>query len=1243
MPDVANHVVDGGTTIVDCGSCHDPHHAHESLDAHTGQTATNRRLIRADIATYVPQAIEPAVYHTRPDHFSFQTAPFNGICQACHVDTQHHTQDGQDPDHFATADCLTCHQHVNGFQPGGCTDCHAQVQGGRRQIVDAGGDFSRTSHHVQGEVQDADCLACHYVRDHGSQVVKLKDPDAGDALVYEFDPAAPEGIEAFCLGCHDADGAAAGGGLQPFSDGQTPPDIAAGGLWSASAHNRIAFPDNGDAPITCYGDGTTSGCHANAHGSENIKLLAAAGGVSLETFCFGCHTDGRITNVAISGTGVADDIEESFGMAETHDLGSTFMVQSNTYTLQCTTCHNPHVVTGGYWDAAEGYSPVTRPALSADPLVNPRAVGSSLWGAVAGEKMADFAGSGTYRTPNGDLFSGEELPDYDTFCLDCHANMNHVNGGINWSYDAHGLYSANVPNGGGRPPDWYTCGKATGWDGDDNIGDVWPPLPRGRGEQLWSRNPYYQEERIAGANFVLSCTDCHEAHGSGISSMLRTNPNGGTGTVIWNIMCNNCHYYYSDWHAGMSCASASCHISQRMVDTGTNTMHEMAHAHGSTATRIFDPELVLDMRFENNLNDSGSWRLHGTWRVSPGSFVTGRIGSAIELNDEPLEVGTRNEYWSTDEGQHGTWKYTEMKYNMTLEAWVYPTDDVQDERIVMAKHTYWDGGYALTLVKVDGSYRAGLLTNVNGGGEYGVWDADANGLRGAFSTVAVPLNEWTHIAATYDAAGPDRDPNDPSVGRVRIYVNGEDVTWSYPLDSQAYCQPGPGEEAMFPYSDHSFPEDSDPESPLYHQNPWGYDGHWCASALSVGGLNWSAPDDSFIGRLDEVKIWNVTKPASYFSAVDAATAPRISSAEGMVNGDQLVVIFSEGVTGAGGGALQPGDFTLVDLDEGRSILQVTHTAGEDRATLLLSAPLDDMDDLGVDTPAPAAGAIHDEYGNAAETTPRTIGLLSLCPDGPTGFELNDSTGSTFIFDASQYVMGLVNYIDFESNNNCFQAMTRLTLEARIRPSTLEGTDNCVRRIFARDSNGGNYQVSVWRKNTWETYQAPDGVTSIAFWLRPVDNHGGLNWKLILTDYDLFPIVSDHFYRLRVVWDSSKPGAIPGDIFVDDQGPLGDDVGELWSGYRNATDVDQHLIPAERLLYAGDRIRPSDGDFVIGAGVNNHANNVFVGLIDWIRIDLDVDYSGLDDPPYTGGPTATPGPSATPSPTPTVTPTPGGGR
>ncbi len=657
--------MNNGALIVDCSSCHNPHGTDAtyspdsqtwSVDPHPGGvTAPNRDHIRSKTTSYVRdvlgiQRLEPTVFQQRPAHFAFgeTQAPWNGICQTCHQNTAYHTNNGNaNHDHNLGLVCTECHPHKEGFLPrgaGDCAFCHNVPRGDngdgtfrRRQIFDANGDFMKASHHVKSNVQVSDCRTCHNLDAHARGVVRLQDQDDPN-VQYDYDPANPAALEAFCLSCHDADGSLIGGGTRPFSDGVSVPDVkgALGSEWVNAAHKTRGYANNGGNPLTCLGDGSGGGCHSNGHASDNEKLLSLPAGQAVNQLCFNCHTDGAVVNDAISGPGLASSIETAFNLSAVHNLETSFQGGSYTFSLQCTTCHNPHVVTGKHTDAATGHSPVTRPDFSRSPADNPRAMGSTLWGAVAGQKAADYAGGGTYSTPRSDVFDGTQLPDYNSMCLDCHGvgamptpSQDNPNdhGGINWAGDPHGGQSANVPNGGGLVPDWWTAGRATGWDGDDCIGtetDCWPVITRGKGEQIWTRPPYNQEERIAGANFVLQCVDCHEAHGSNNSSMIRTNPNGGTGTWIWNTMCNNCHYYYSDWHAGMACGNASCHVSNgedRMYWTGTNTLHQMGSSSGASGVRAFDPTLVANLRFENNLNDSGDWRLHSRWFDTAGSFV----------------------------------------------------------------------------------------------------------------------------------------------------------------------------------------------------------------------------------------------------------------------------------------------------------------------------------------------------------------------------------------------------------------------------------------------------------------------------------------------------------------------------------------------------------------------------------------------------------------------------------------------
>lgn len=597
-----------GAWLPSCNECHKPH----------APASSNLSLIATSITNQTIGADKPVVFTARTGANSFNDGDpsvNDGICQVCHTATNYHLYDGTGISHNDATSCTACHPHEAGFMPtgGDCTTCHSQPQdngdgiplGGRRAVVSDGvnpNDFGNTSHHYDGEIGASDCLVCHEMSEHQQGRVRLKDPDNG-AIVYDHDVATADDMDTFCLNCHDTDGASAGAGTIPFTDGRTVPNVKGvpGSLWTSSAHERTG--------LHC------TDCHGtNAHGSPNIKLLQAA---AVDTLCFQCHQDGMLSNPALSGT--VDDIQEAFGQSERHNLGTAFTVDGRTYSLQCSSCHNPHVVTGKHWDVANGVSPVTRPDLNADPVTNPRAMGNTLWGAVPGEKMQDFAaqGAGTggwyYSVARGDgivwdqggyyqppkagsgysfEFTGDILPDYTTLCLDCHTHrMSAANPPVNWGQGVactdnsvdppdqrvecgaqHGLAPA------GKPSYMSDSGTAGNWGASGNPDVLFRMnyVTRGRGAGHFMRWPYDSAERNAGINFVMSCTDCHEAHGSSAASMLRTTVNAyGPGTSNWNTMCNNCHYYYGGQHSGMSCGSASCHES--------NSIHRIIHVTGSGA------------------------------------------------------------------------------------------------------------------------------------------------------------------------------------------------------------------------------------------------------------------------------------------------------------------------------------------------------------------------------------------------------------------------------------------------------------------------------------------------------------------------------------------------------------------------------------------------------------------------------------------------------------------------------------
>ncbi len=1216
---------------------------------------------------------------TGTNSFADGDAAYDGVCEVCHTLTTHFRNDGNGSDQLhsnmnfpAGTNCTVCHKHENGFRGmgGGAHVTHVtKATGPKLQCTDCHGiNAPPILADNQNTANTSVCNNCHSV--DGAAMAKTYFTNPPDTWITN------EGQASFCGGCHDetpANSQADGLGYTApnivgdnttygffitghgKSSGTYPrmswQDVAATGNPAAnklctechdlsinhfnSGNKRLKAGYENDinnsnckqchdpglvataSPqwYTTYSEFQTSAhssqkcsdCH-NVHGSSgNNPAMTKA---NQENLCYQCHTEGVVQNNAVSGSALADDIEQAFSFSDRHNLETSFSIGAGNYSLECVTCHNVHIVSGQYWQADQGKSPVSRVSTPSNPTNN-----TTVWGDDAGEKMDDYAGAGVYRTPTGDTFSGAQLPDYATFCLDCHGQAGGAPFGIDWNGRPHGKQSANVPNGGGKCPDWYSCGKATGWNGDDCIGtesDCWPVMTRGKGDQLWSRKPYNHEERIAGANFVMVCTDCHEAHGSGVRSMIRSNPNGGTGTTIWNTMCNNCHYYYSDWHAGMSCGTASCHVS--------DSIHRMGSYSGAGNIRTFDPTLVLHYAFESNLNDSGDWNMDAKWMDNiTGSYASGKNGQAIVLDGgKNVQVGTTNDNWSTDEGYHATWKYTEMKFNTTLEAWVYPTDNALSDYSIFTKHVgYANGGYAFELRKVNGTFRASFIAQLDNNG---VTQDGRAGLRGAYSSTAVPLNKWTHVAVTFDRNGADRNSNDPAVGRIRIYVNGEDVTTSDSIGN--YMQPTTGETSIFAF----------PENNGWNQVGVCYNDSWCAGEFSVGGFyGWQ---NEFIGRIDEAKVWNVTKDSAYFDTLDADAGPFISFAEGVIGSDQLSVTLSEGsFTDPGSsGALQTSDFIFNDSDNGRTVTGVTHTAGDSTATLTLSSALDDTNDFNVDTLAPVSLEMFDEYDNGADIGAVAITLTSSCPTGKVTFDLNESSGSAYVFDDQTLLSGQVygngtltgsefsgsgdgssQYIMFNNNDACLQASTAMTLEARIKPTGLAGTANYIRRVLARDG-GGNYQMSVWRNNSWTNFNAPDGEASIALWVNVLDNHGGNNWKVVLTNYtgaatigeNECPIVSDHWYQVKAVWNSAKPGGtlgqlfVPADIYVDDQGTDGAGAGENWAGNMNCTDVDESLKETDSFrFYTADEIITGNGSFAIGANRNNPANNLFNGLIDWI--------------------------------------------
>jgi hypothetical protein len=332
------------------------------------------------------------------------------------------------------------------------------------------------------------------------------------------------------------------------------------GTYLDSAHGNNSYGASRSS-TSGYTKGNCAHCHemhtsidgnepSPAGGSPTKFTLFYTNHVSqTDNFCFKCH-DNTITVAATAimnrsysfraGGWTADplnDILEAFTtggpttILSVHNLDniSTFITSKAWgYTANsnpCCACHNPHAVQGDPANSGStakssgtrGY-PISRPSLHATPST------WGLWGDGAGEKMSNYTasyqspyrfGSTTTYEPDGSATTnGSNLTDINTFCIDCHNATNTI-------------YSTNL----GRNL------KTIDWDNEKH--------GKGLAEVAITVDAPYSSTM----GYVLSCTDCHEPHGSPNAFLIRKEVNGGTlggtistfSTTNWKYLCARCH------------------------------------------------------------------------------------------------------------------------------------------------------------------------------------------------------------------------------------------------------------------------------------------------------------------------------------------------------------------------------------------------------------------------------------------------------------------------------------------------------------------------------------------------------------------------------------------------------------------------------------------------------------------------------------------------------------------------------
>jgi nitrate reductase cytochrome c-type subunit len=319
-------------------------------------------------------------------------------------------------------------------------------------------------------------------------------------------------------------------------------------------------------------------CHDNfddsSCGVNELMLFAPMNPTSqTDNFCFECHSASTEHQQVINedygatfggGTANSSDIQAAFNFGkpnQTWDDGSSHNLQMlrdwwdgrsggdwvTTDTNACVICHDPHYSQKNHdpYPTPDYKTAVRRANARSSGVNQPR----NLWGDedhnyelmglnTNGEYtdlyQAPYYGSGPsgpFEPAGNDTSNGSNLPNFVSFCLSCHV-----------------VYvdqtDVNLPSGILCRLTWTTNGDEHGKNHDARSSSVEGTV----------KAPYTD-----GNSYCLSCTDCHEPHGSPNPFLLRTCVNGKDGISIasfeplfddWRSLalydfCTACHVVYT--------------------------------------------------------------------------------------------------------------------------------------------------------------------------------------------------------------------------------------------------------------------------------------------------------------------------------------------------------------------------------------------------------------------------------------------------------------------------------------------------------------------------------------------------------------------------------------------------------------------------------------------------------------------------------------------------------------------------
>jgi hypothetical protein len=309
----------------------------------------------------------------------------------------------------------------------------------------------------------------------------------------------------------------------------------------------LFYPNNPDT-MSSQNDNSCFQCHK---GIGSVQVGGIINYTYSKNFGGGAQTYTTIYDAFNPIAGTASSHNLSDVLSHAIDMNIGFTDDNNA----CDVCHNPHTAQQNYPAILTGKGGV-KTAIRRP--VDYASQNSNLWGdedTSSGfpERMIDYSiryqapyykGGLTYEPGNNDTDTGSNLPNFVNFCVNqCHTRN-----------------------------DVYSTERSKNlteivWE-DDITGDQ-----HGRNSQPSGLGFTVAPYTDISYNYVLSCTDCHEPHGSTNEWLLRTCVNGKDNIIVigpyqWLDFCTACHDvapHDSPWNSTTNCnRSGVCHQHGRL-------------------------------------------------------------------------------------------------------------------------------------------------------------------------------------------------------------------------------------------------------------------------------------------------------------------------------------------------------------------------------------------------------------------------------------------------------------------------------------------------------------------------------------------------------------------------------------------------------------------------------------------------------------------------------------------------------